>query len=56
MADKNLWAAFEKTGSVMDYLSYKGILYDTEKCEVGERAVESVDKSDRDDTVRSSYR
>ena len=56
MADKNLWTTFEKTGSVKDYLSYKGIRCDTEKSEMGESAVESVDKSDRDDTVRSSYR
>ena len=56
MADKDLWVTFEKTGSVVDYLSYKGIQTNTEKNKVGESAVESVDKSDRDDTVRSSYR
>lgn len=56
MADKNLWVTFEKTGSVADYLSYKGIQMNTDKSKVGESAVESGDKSDRDDTVRSSYR
>ena len=56
MADKNLWVTFEKTGSVVDYLSYKGIQVNTEENKVGESAVESVDKSDGNDTVRSSYR
>lgn len=25
MTDKDLWTTFEKTGSVVDYLHYKGI-------------------------------
>lgn len=49
MEDKELWATFEKTGNVVDYLNYK-------KSNVGESAIESGSKSDRNDTVRSSYR
>lgn len=56
MADKDLWATFEKTGSVVDYLNYKGIQMDSEKNGIGDCTVESVNQSDRDDTVRSSYR
>lgn len=55
MEDKNLWTTFEKTGSVVDYLNYKGIHTQSEKKEIGERAVESVDKSDGNDTVRNTY-
>lgn len=56
MADKNLWTTFEKTGSVVDYLNYKGIHTESEKQEAGESAVESRGNSDRDDTVRNTYR
>lgn len=55
MADKDLWTTFEKTGSVLDYLSYKGVLNAVEKEKTGERAVESGSQSNRDDIVRSSY-
>lgn len=56
MADKDLWITFEKTGSVLDYLNYKGALDTSENNKTGERAIESGSQSDRDDTVRSSYR
>lgn len=56
MADKDLWTTFEKTGSVVDYLNYKGIHTGSENNNVGESAVESVDQGDRNDTVRNSYR
>lgn len=56
MEDKELWITFEKTGSVVDYLNYKGIHTPLEKQETGERTVESVGNSDRDDTVRNTYR
>lgn len=56
MADKDLWSTFEKTGSVMDYLNYKGIHTDSDKNKTGEGTVGSRGQSDRDDTVRSSYR
>lgn len=49
MEDKELWATFEKTGNVLDYLNYKNI-------NVGEIAIESGSKSDGNDSVRSSYR
>ena len=56
MEDKDLWTTFEKTGSVIDYLNYKGIQGVSEKNEIGESSVESRGQSDRDDTFRSSYR
>ena len=56
MEDKNLWTTFEKTGSVVDYLNYKGIRMESEKQEIGERVVESVDNRDRDGAVRDTYR
>ncbi len=56
MEDKNLWTTFEKTGSVVDYLNYKGIYCDSQKKETGERTVGSVGNSDRDDIVRNTYR
>ena len=56
MTDKDLWTTFEKTGSVVDYLNYKGICMKSEKQEIGERAVESVDNRDRDGAVRDTYR
>ena len=49
MEDKELWKAFEKTGSVMDYLRYKNT------CE-REEEIESEHHSDRNDTVRHTYR
>ena len=55
MEDKNLWTTFEKTGSIVDYLNYKGIRMESEKQEIGERAVESVDNRDRDGAVRDTY-
>ena len=36
MADKELWTTFMKTGSVADYLNYKGIHENIEKEKVGE--------------------
>ena len=56
MEDKKLWITFEKTGSIVDYLNYKGIRMESEKQEIGERAVESVDNRDRDGAVRDTYR
>ena len=56
MADKNLWITFEKTGSVVDYLNYKGINTQPEEQKIGESAVESVDNSDRNGAVRDTYR
>lgn len=56
MADKELWTTFEKSGSVIDYLNYKGILRDEKKQKLGESAVESVGNSDRDGIVRNTHR
>lgn len=56
MADKSLWATFEETGKVVDYLNYKGICTVPETHETGESAVESRSNSDRNDTVRNTYR
>lgn len=50
MADKDLWTTFEKSGSIVDYLSYKGIHVD----EKGEDTVDSECYRDRDDTVRDT--
>lgn len=55
MEDKNLWTTFEKTGSIVDYLNYKGIHTESEKQEIGESAVESVDNRDGDGAVRDTY-
>lgn len=55
MADKNLWITFEKTGSIVDYLNYKGIQIQPEKQEMGESTVESIDNSNGNDTVRDTY-
>lgn len=49
MEDKELWKTFEKTGNVLDYLRYKSL-------SEGEKIVESEYHSDRDDTVRNTYR
>lgn len=66
MQDKELWKTFEKTGSVVDYLSYRGIWDGNDrkyqdshtdgKTNLGEKTFESECNSDRDDTVRSTYR
>ena len=56
MTDKDLWTTFEKTGSIVDYLHYKGIHEQSETQRMGERSVESGSQSDRNDTVRNTYR
>lgn len=58
MTDKDLWATFEKTGSIADYLSYKGIArVDVSENEmVGEKKVEPENNSDRSCAVRDTYR
>ena len=56
MTDKDLWTTFEKTGSVVDYLNYKGIYEYSEVQRTGEANVESRSQSDRHDTVRNTYR
>ena len=56
MEDKELWTTFEKTGGIIDYLNYKGIQIDSENQKIGENTVESGSNSDRDDTVRDTYR
>ena len=60
MADKDLWITFEKSGSIVDYLNYRGI-YNCEsavheKKDLGENVVESKGHSNRDDIVRNTYR
>ena len=56
MADKDLWTTFEKTGSVVDYLHYRGIYEHSETQRMGEKNVESGSQSDGNDTVRNTYR
>ena len=56
MTDKDLWVTFEKTGSVVDYLHYKGIHEQSETQRMGEISVESGSQGDRHDTVRNTYR
>lgn len=59
MGDKDLWTTFKKTGSIKDYLSYKGICTDDmrpEKKNVGEESFEPENNSDRTDFVRDTYR
>lgn len=56
MENKELWTTFEKTGSVVDYLNYKGIRTETQEKDIGENTVESVGYSDRNDTVRDTNR
>ena len=64
MEDKDLWKAFEKTGRIVDYLHYKSLYegeykdyYTSQKNEaVGEEKSESKHYSDRNDTVRDTYR
>lgn len=64
MTDKDLWTTFEKTGNIVDYLNYKG--FHTEVNDrslapsgghtMGENKFESVDHSNRNDTIRDTYR
>ena len=54
MEDKNLWATFEKTGSIVDYLNYKGVHTETRESRTGECKVESDNHSDRNDSVRNT--
>ena len=65
MEDKDLWTTFEKTGSIVDYLHYKGIHaehikgsenFSKDYTGTGEDKFESVSNRDRDDTVRNTYR
>ena len=56
MTDKDWWTTFEKTGSVVDYLHYKGIHENSEVQRTGETNVESRSQGDRNDTVRNTYR
>ena len=62
MTKTDWWETFTKTGCVTDYLYYKGIGKEEYSCvqpknrNVGERTLESVSNSDRDDTVRVTYR
>ncbi|MBP3462839.1 MAG: hypothetical protein J6J72_04495 [Tyzzerella sp.] len=56
MTDKDLWTTFEKTGSVVDYLHYKGIHEQSETQRMGETNVESGSHSDGNDIVRNTYR
>ena len=56
MTDKNLWTTFEKTGNVLDYLHYRGIYEHLEGHRTGETNIESGSQSDRNDTVRNTYR
>ena len=58
MSDETLWTTFEKTGSIVDYLSYKGIHFhdtDLEKSEMGDRVFEPKNNGDRNDTIRNTY-
>lgn len=59
MSDKELWTTFEKSGNIVDYLSYKGIQLHNkapEESKTGDRTFESKNNSDRDDIVRHTYR
>lgn len=56
MTDKDLWTTFERTGSVVDYLHYRGIHKQSETQRTGEANVESGSQGDRNDTVRNTYR
>ncbi len=48
MEEKDLWTTFEKTGSVSDYLNYKG-------CYGGENTSESDNHGNGNDSVRDTY-
>ena len=56
MEEKNLWTTFEKTGSIVDYLHYKGIREASEKQDIGERSFESDSSRNGNDSVRDTYR
>ena len=59
MSENTWWSKFEKTGSVIDYLSYKGICCQDEslkETETGDETFESKNNSDRDDFIGQSYR
>ena len=56
MTDKDLWTTFEKTGSVVDYLHYKGIHEQSEMQRMGEVKRESGSQGNGNDTVRNTYR
>ena len=59
MSDKELWTTFEKTGNIVDYLSYKGIqFHDTSPGEskTGDRTFESKNNGNRDDIIRDTCR
>lgn len=56
MEEKDLWTTFEKSGSVVDYLNYKGICSASEKEDMGEKTLESISNCDRNDTVSGTYR
>ena len=47
MEEKDLWNTFEKTGSVIDYLSYKS-------CHEGEQTGESDNHGNGNDSVRNA--
>lgn len=59
MSDDTLWKNFEKTGDIVDYLSYKGIHFHDAplgKTEMGDRVFEPKNHGDRNDTIRNTYR
>lgn len=58
MEDKGLWKAFEKTGSVVDYLSYKGVHQSAavDDIVVGEKKVEPKNNSNGASDIRDTYR
>ena len=59
MPSNELWTAFQKTGRVEDYLSYKGVhLHDETlgELEIGDKTVESKNNGDRDGIIRHTYR
>lgn len=58
MTEKELWETFEKTGSVADYLSYKGVAKGTmsENEMVGEKKIEPENNSDGVGPVGNTYR
>ena len=58
MEDKGLWKAFEKTGSVVDYLSYKGVHQSAvvDDIVVGEKKVEPKNNSNGASVIRDTYR
>ena len=55
MTEKDLWATFKETGSVVDYLNYKGICNVSDEQEIGEEDFESGSNRNRNDTVRNTY-